>query len=216
VIYKIITKVMENCLKPILAFVISKKQARYVEGRQIMDSIILSQEVIHSLKSTKTLGMLIKLDLSKAFDKASWQYLQAILDSFGFDQCWVNWILNLTSSAFFSILVNEVPSQPFSPSRGIREGDPLSPFLFVLMAKGLGCYIKATVIEGSLKGLLLHNIKPAPRHSQFVDGTLLLTSPTAREASKLNSILSDFSEASRMTLNLDKSKLYFFNTPIAI
>ena len=133
-IYKIITKVVANGLKPIMTFIISKEQARYMEGSQIMYTIILSHEVIHSLNSTKAPSILIKLYLSKYFDKASWKYLQAILDSFGLDQHWVNWILNLISSAFFSILVNGVPSQPFSPSRGIREGDPLSPFLFVLMA----------------------------------------------------------------------------------
>jgi hypothetical protein len=216
VIYKIITKVVANRLKPILTHVISKEQARYVEGRQIMDNVILAHEVIHSLKTSRTPGMLIKLDLSKAFDKASWQYLRAVLESFGFDQHWVDWILNLTSSAIFSILVNGVPSPPFSPSKGIRQGDPLSPFLFVLMAEGLGRYIKSTVTNGSLKGLPLHNIQPAPSHSQFVDDTLLLNSPTAREANKLNSILSDFTEASGMSLKLDKSKLYFFNTPTSV
>jgi hypothetical protein len=216
VIYKIITKVIATRLKPILPFIISKEQAGYVEGRQIMDSVILANEVIHSLKMTKIPGMLIKLDLSKYFDRVSWQYLRSMLESFGFDKQWVNWVLKLTSSAFFSILVNGVPSQPFSPSRGIRQGDPLSPFLFVLMAEGLGRYIKATILEGSLKGLPLHNIHPAPSHSQFVDDTLLMNTPTAREATKLNSILSDFTEASGMILNLDKSKLYFFNTPIAV
>ena len=125
----------------------------------------------------------------------------------------MNWILNLTSSAFFSILVNGVPSRPFSPSIGIRQGDPLSTFLFVLMVEGVGRYIKSTVTEGSLKGLPLHNIQPTPSHSQFVDDTLLLNSPTVQEASKLNSILSDFTEASDMLLNSNKSKLYFFNTP---
>jgi hypothetical protein len=160
--------------------------------------------------------MLIKLDLSKAFDKASWQYLKSILNSFGFDQDWVNWIMNLTSSDFFSILVNGVPSQPFSASRGIRQGDPLSPFLFVLMAEGLGRYIKSVVLEGNLKGLPLHNIRPSPSHSQFVDDTLLMNSATTREAQKLNSILSDFTEASGMTLDLDKSKIFFFNTPVAV
>jgi hypothetical protein len=140
VIYKVITKVIANRLKPILPFIISKEQSGYVEGRQIMDSVILANEVVSSLKTTKTPGMLIKLDLSKAFDRANWQYLRAILISFGFDHAWVQWILNLTSSAFFSILVNGVPSRPFSASRGIRQGDPLSPFLFVLMVEGLGRY----------------------------------------------------------------------------
>jgi hypothetical protein len=141
-----------------MTHVISKEQVGYVEGRQIMDNVILAHEVIHSLKTSRTPGMLIKLDLSKAFDKASWQYLRAVLESFGFDQCWVNWILNLTSSAFFSILVNGVPSRPFSPSRGIRQGYPLSPFLFVLMVEDLRRYIKATIIDDSLRGLPLHNI----------------------------------------------------------
>jgi hypothetical protein len=216
VIYKIITKVIATRLKPILPFIISKEQSGYVEGRQIMDSIILAHEIIHSLKSSRTPGMLIKLDLSKAFDRVSWQYIQAILTSFGFDHVWVSWILNLISSTFFSILVNGVPSAPFSPSRGIRQGDPLSPFLFVLLAEGLGRGIKAAIHEGSLKGLPLHNVHPAPSHSQFVDDTLLLNSPSVQEATRLNSILSDFSEASGMMLNLDKSKLYFFNTPIPI
>jgi hypothetical protein len=64
--------------------------------------------------------MLLKLDLSKAFDKLSWEFMREILLAFGFNQDWVAWILNLTSSAFFSLLVNGMPSRPFSPSRGIR------------------------------------------------------------------------------------------------
>jgi hypothetical protein len=108
-----------------------------------MDSVILAHEVIHSLKTTKTPGILIRLDLSKSFDIISWQYMHSLLEAFGFDNHWVNWIMRLTSLAFFYILVNGVPSQPFSPTKGIHQGDPLSPFLFVLMKKGLGCYLKA-------------------------------------------------------------------------
>jgi hypothetical protein len=94
--------------------------------------------------------MLIKLDLSKAFDRLSWQYMRSVLESFGFSSLWVDWILKLTSSPFFSILVNGTPSRPFCSTRGIRQGDPLSPFLFVIMAEGLGRYLKAAVLEGSL------------------------------------------------------------------
>jgi hypothetical protein len=216
VIYKIITKVIVNRLKPLLSTIISNEQSGYVEGRQIMDSVILANEVIHSLKTNKIPGMLIKLDLSKSFDRLSWQYLRSVLESFGFSNRWVDWILKLTSSSFFSILVNGTPSRPFRSTRGIRQGDPLSPFLFVIMAEGLGRYLKAAVLEGSLTGLPLHNLHPTPLHSQFVDDTLLMNTPTVREATKLNSILSDFLDASGMLLNLDKSKLYFFNTPALV
>jgi exonuclease III len=144
VIYKLLTKIIATRLKPILPFLISPEQSGYVEGRQIMDSVILAHEVIHSLHSTKTPGMLLKLDLSKAFDKLSWNYLRSSLLAFGFDPAWVSWIVNLTSSALFSILINGVPSKPFSPSRGIRQGDPLSPFLFILLAEGLSRTIKAS------------------------------------------------------------------------
>ena len=91
-----------------------------MECRQILDNVILSHKVIHSLQKTKTPGMLLKLDLSKAFDKISWEYMQAMHLSFGFDQGWVTWIVNLTSLAFFSLLINGVPSKPFSPSKWIR------------------------------------------------------------------------------------------------
>jgi hypothetical protein len=167
-------------------------------------------------KVTCTPGMLLKLDLSKAFDKLSWHYIKEVLTAFGFCTNWIDWILNLISSTFFSILVNGTPSQPFSPSRGIRQGDPLSPFLFVIMAEGLGRYIKASIENGSLQGLPLHGLQPAASHSQFVDDTMLMNTPTVQEANKLNSILSDFSDATGTSFNLAKSQLFFFNTPKAI
>jgi hypothetical protein len=148
-----------------LPTIISPEQSGYIEGRQILDSVILAHEVIHSLQKTKTPGMLLKLDLSKAFDKISWAYMRDMLLAFGFEDRWVSWILNLTSTAFFSILVNGVPSNPFSPSRGIRQGDPLSPFLFLIMAEGLSRSIHAAVGNGSLEGLSLHGISPPISHN---------------------------------------------------
>lgn len=90
VIYKIISKVLVNRLKIILPLLISQHQTRYVEGRQIMDSIILSHELIHSLKMQKKPSMLIQLDMSKAFDKISWPYMREVLIAYGFNKECIN------------------------------------------------------------------------------------------------------------------------------
>jgi hypothetical protein len=181
-----------------------------------MDSVILAHEVIHSLHSTKTPGMLLKLDLSKDFDKLSWNYLRSSLLAIGFDPSWVSWVFNLTSSTLFSILINGIPSTHFSPSRGIRQGDPLSPFLFILMVEGLSHTLKASIRDHSLRGLTPHGISTPLSHSQFVDDTLLMGLSTAREAMCFKDIVELFCEASGMEVNLQKSQVFFFNTPLEI
>lgn len=212
VIYKFISKVIANRLKPLLPLLISPEQSGYVEGRQIMDGIILSHEIIHSLKQSKQAGMILKLDLSKAFDKLSWTYIQQMLIAFGFCPMWIRCIMSLISSSFVSILVNGIPSRPFTPSRGIRQGDPLSPFLFVLMAEGLVRYIKQALHSQQLKGLSIHH-SPAISHQQFVDDTMLFGYPSVQEASSFKAMLNDFSEASGTSINSSKSQIFFFHTP---
>eukprot|EP00253_Pinus_taeda_P010390 PITA_10390 len=216
VIYKIISKVIANKLKPILPGIISEEQSGYVEGRQILDNIILAQEMIHALHSRKKVGMLMQLDLSKSYDKVSWNYLEAILDAFGFCKHWVNWILALIKSSRFSILVNGAPSEPFSPSRGIRQGDPLSPFLFFILMDGLSRSIAKRKAEGKIKDLQPIPSIPATTHQQFVDDTILHSNPTVKEALAFKGILDLFSRASGMEINFSKSTIFFFNTHHAI
>eukprot|EP00253_Pinus_taeda_P027819 PITA_27819 len=120
----------------------------------------------------------MQLDLSKAFDKVNWNYLEAVLIAFGFDKKWNKWILALIKSSSFSILVNGSPSETFTPSRGIRQGDPLSPFLFVILMEGLCRLIHKANVDGNIRGLRPLHSSPATTHQQFVDDTLLHGTPT--------------------------------------
>lgn len=147
---------------------------------------------------------MIQLDLPKAFEKVNWNYLEATLKAFGFDNRWTNWILALIKSTNFSILVNGSPSATFSPSRGIRQGDPLSPFLFVILMEGLSRYIHKAKSEGRIKGLRPFPSTPATTHQQFADDTMLHGSPTVKEAKALKAILFLFSKASGMEVNHSK------------
>ena len=111
---------------------------RFVPGRKILDSIVSVHEVIHSLEAGKKEGFLLKLDMSKAYDRVDWNFLLAALRAFGFNAQVCKLISQLVSSPSLSILVNGLPSLFFSPSRGLRQGDPISPVLFVILAECLG------------------------------------------------------------------------------
>lgn len=155
IIYKILATIMVKILKSILPRLIAEEQTGFVKGRQIVDGIIVAQEVINSLKNSQHKGMMIKLDLAKAYDKLSWEYLQRILKAYGFDDRWIEWIMSMISTPSMSILLNGTPTETFKPFHGLRQGDPLSPFLFIIVVDGLGRLIKARVNSGKLKGLRL-------------------------------------------------------------
>ena len=136
VTYKIITKLIAERLKPFLATLISKEQGGFVGGRQILDGVVIASEAIHSMATSKEKAMFIKLDLAKAYDRVSWEFLGHVLHAFGFDMEWVDWILSCVTSPSFSVLINGEPTDLFSASRGIRQGDPISPYLFIIVAEG--------------------------------------------------------------------------------
>eukprot|EP00253_Pinus_taeda_P025265 PITA_25265 len=121
----------------------------------------------------------------------------------------------LLTSSFFSVLINGIPSDTFRPSQGIRQGDPLSPFLFVIIAEGLGCIIKSANVNRYLKGLSF-NDSPSFTHQQFVGDNMLYGHPSVQEARIFRDILSSFSDASGALINRVKSQIFFFNTHVSI
>ena len=126
---------------------------------------------------------------------------------------WVDWILSCVTSLSFSILINGEPTDLFSASRGLRQGDPISPYLFIIMAECLGSFIKYQAAHGIVQGWKWHNDIPAYTHLQFVDDTGLMGLATINEARNLRWILDTYLKASGQHINEGKSSIYFFNTP---
>eukprot|EP00253_Pinus_taeda_P021062 PITA_21062 len=133
--YKIFKKILAMRLKPSLPSLISKNQGGFISNRHIHDSIILVQEAIHSSLSRQEKGFVLKLDLANTFDRVRHSFLFAVLKKMGFDSSFINTIAACISGPWISPLINGRPCEAFQSSRGLRQGCPLSPYLFILMAE---------------------------------------------------------------------------------
>jgi len=158
VLYKIIAKVLANRLKLVLDKCISDNQSAFVLGRSILDNAMAAIEIVHYMK-TKSKGnkydAALKLDISKAYDRIDWDYLRDIMIKMGFSAQWVKWIMLCVETVDYSVLVNGATVGPIVPGRGLRQGGPLSPYLFILCAEGLSALIRKAESQGTLHGLSL-------------------------------------------------------------
>jgi hypothetical protein len=146
VIYKIAPKVVANKLKVFLPEIISEEQFVFVCGQLITDNIIAAYECLHFMKRTKAKRhrfCALKLDMRKTYDRVEWSYLEAIMLKLGFSRVWVSLVMRLVSTVSFFVLFNGVQQEKFRPTRGIRQGDSISPYLFLLAAEGLSCLLKS-------------------------------------------------------------------------
>lgn len=209
--YKIVSKVIANRLKWVLKDVISESQSAFVEGRLISDNIIIGHECINSIKNHKNIlrdKAALKIDLSKAYDWVEWSYLKEIMLKLGFDLAWVNLVMKCITSASFSILINGEQKGLFEASRGLRQGDPISPYLFLLVTEGLSNLIQGAKSKGLISSISCLN-GPVISHLLFVDDSIIFCDAREEELVYIKIVLNCFELASGEKINYSKSTIMF-------
>jgi hypothetical protein len=202
--YKIIAKVIAKRIRPILSRSLSMEKLGFLKGRQILDAIRTAQECLHSIKSKKLQSIILKLDLKKAYDCTDWDFLRLILLQSGFGIPTTNWIMACVTSTNYVILINGEPTNFFNSNRGLRQGCPMSPLLFILMMEGLSLALNKEKDEGLITGIKVSRMINI-LHLLFVDDILIMSRATLSDWMVIQDILQNFCKASGMIINVQKS-----------
>ncbi|KAL5580322.1 hypothetical protein UlMin_012764 [Ulmus minor] len=172
VIYKIISKMLTNKLRLVMNSIISEEQSAFIPGRLISDNAIIGFECLHAIKrkrSKKKGYLALKLDMAKAFDKVEWSFVQRIMTKLGFSDVWIRKIMACVTSVSYSFLINGIKFGQLFPTRGLCQGDPLSPYLFLLYAEGLSSLFHHFEATGRLQGMRCGRNGPTISHLFFAD-----------------------------------------------
>lgn len=217
--YKVISKILANRLKHQLTKFISPNQGANVENRKISDNTIIAHEIIHSMRIKRRRKfdkpmMAVKIDMSKAFDRIKWVSLIHALTQLGFNHHWISMINHCISSVRFSILLNGVPILPFQASQGLRQGDPLSPYLFITCMEILSRLITKKEEEGKIHGYQVSQSSPPISHLLFADDIFIFCRATLAEAHQLIDTLKQFSDITGQVVNYKNQLVYLAKTSL--
>ncbi|CAJ2663648.1 unnamed protein product [Trifolium pratense] len=211
-LYKILAKVLANRLRLVIGSVISEAQTAFVKDRQILDGILVANEAVDEARKSRKELMLFKVDFEKAYDSVDWGYLDDIMRRMSFPTLWRKWIRECVCTATTSVLVNGSLTDEFPLRRGLRQGDPLSPFLFLLAAEGLNVLMEAMVARNLFQGYSFgEQGMVTVSHLQFADDTLLLGVKSWANVRALRAVLVLFETMSGLEVNFNKSMLVGVN-----
>ena len=209
-LYKWLEKVLVNRLKMSLLKIISKAYNAFVEGRQILDAVLVANETIDSIVRGNSSVVLCKLDLEKAYDHVDWSFLLSVLTKMGFGERWIKWISWCISSTRFFVMINGSPCGFFQSSRGLRQGDPLSPYLFVIVMEAFSQLMKQAVDGGFLSTFRMGGYGREGvivSHLLFADDTLVFVKDHHSQLTFFCCLLIWFEAMLGLKINLEKSEL---------
>ena len=191
-LYKFLANVLANRLKNAMGKIVSKSQNAFVERRQILDASLIVNEAIDSMQKSGSGGILCKLDIGKGYDHVNWSFFLWLLKMMCFGAKWISWIQWCIGTVSFSILINETPFGFFQSSRGLRQRDPLSLYLFVIVMEVLNSLLKRAKEGRFLLGWQLSGREGARvniTHLLFADDTLVFCEPSIDQVCYLSWLL---------------------------
>lgn len=212
VIYKVISKILVNRLRPLLDELISETQSAFIPGRLITDNAIIAFECFHKIQHSKNhrdTHCAYKLDLAKAYDRVDWNFLEGAMLKLGFDGKWVSWIMKCITTVRFSVKCNGEILEAFEPSRGLRQGDPLSPYLFLIVADSLCTMLEKEVATSKLSPIKIARGNPGISNLLFADDSLLFFKASVDQAHSINETLATFQKCTGQLLSPSKCSLLF-------
>jgi hypothetical protein len=151
----------------------------------------------------------VKLDMTKAYDRVEWRFLEAVMIKMGFADRWVNLVMKCVTTVSYSVVVNGNPLGDIKPSRGIRQGDPISPYLFLICAEGLSALIKRAEQAGIISGVPTSPKGPKISHLFFADESILFCKSNSVEWRRLMRILGRYEQVSGQKVNIQKTSVFF-------
>jgi hypothetical protein len=151
----------------------------------------------------------VKLDMSKAYARVEWDFLEQMMRRMGFAAGWINLIMNCVRSVKYRVKINGELSKAFTPGRGLRQGEPLSSYLFIICTEAFSILLQKVQEEGSMKGVKVCNNAPEINHLFFTDDSLIIMKANAQCARKLQEILALYEAQSGQMINKDKSSAFF-------
>ncbi|GKU90856.1 hypothetical protein SLEP1_g4800 [Rubroshorea leprosula] len=209
--YKIIAKLLAHRLSSVLNGIIGENQMAFLGGRQLVDSVVIANETIDDAQKRKKASFVFKLDFEKAYNKVYWEFLNYMMLRLGFGQKWRGWIEECLKIAKVSILLNGSTTRQFKMHKGLKQGDPLYPFLFLIIAKGLNGIISSVVSLGLFEGIEIGHRDMKVSHLQFADDTIMFETALEENIWAAKSITSIFEIVSGLKINFGKSLLLRIN-----
>jgi len=191
----------------VLSNVIDVNQSTFLVGRGMLDSVLVANEMVDYLKKEKKSEVLVKVDFKKVYDSVNWKFLYYMMGKLGFSSVWINWIKACFESASISVLVNDSSTEEFKSKRGFRQGDPLAPFLFLIVVEGFTGLMREAKNVGLFKGIEVGSQKVQVNLLQFADDTLFFSSPSYHNVLVIKAILRSFELVSGLRVNFHKSRV---------